>query len=59
MLKTASAEHRQRVAELQAKVTERGLDVFLVSSRENIFYLTGVVCHPLERPLFILVWRDG
>ncbi|MFH1923717.1 MAG: Xaa-Pro peptidase family protein [Planctomycetota bacterium] len=59
MSKIASAEHRQRVAALQAKVTEHGYDVFLVSSRENIFYLTGVVCHPLERPLFVLIWRDG
>ena len=59
MSKIANAEHRQRVARLQAKVTERGLDVFLVSSRENIFYLTGVACHPLERPLFVLIWRDG
>lgn len=59
MSKITNAEHQQRVAKLQAKVTQYGHDVFLVSSRENIFYLTGVVCHPLERPLFVLVWRKG
>ena len=59
MSKITIAEHRHRVAELQAKVAEHGYDVFLVSSRENIFYLTGVVCHPLERPLFVLIRRDG
>ncbi len=59
MSKPITAEHRHRVAELQAKVAEHGYDVFLVSSRENIFYLTGVVCHPLERPLFVLIRCDG
>ena len=59
MSKTPNAEHRQRVAKLQAGVMERALDVFVVSSRESIFYLTGVVCHPLERPLFVFIWPDG
>lgn len=55
---TATAECRQRLATLQTKVREHALDAFVVSSPENIYYLTGAVCHPLERPLLMLVWAD-
>ena len=48
-------EYTTRVAALQRLVAERGLDLFLVSSRDSIFYLTGVSYDPLERPFFILV----
>ncbi|MBN1661276.1 MAG: aminopeptidase P family protein [Anaerolineae bacterium] len=43
---------------LQGAVRARGLDAFLVSAQDSIYYLTGVVYVPLERPFFILVWPD-
>ena len=57
--KIPRAEYQRRLGELQASVAEHELDVLLVSARESIYYLTGVVCEPLERPLFLLVRRSG
>lgn len=57
--KIRSAEFRRRLSDLQASLAEHELDVLLVSARESIYYLTGVVCEPLERPLFLLVRRSG
>ena len=51
----SAGEHRQRLADLQRSVRECGLDVFIVSSFESIFYLTGAGFEPLERPFFLLV----
>ena len=48
-------EHRQRLRALQLRVKERELDMFVVSSFESIFYLTGAGFEPLERPFFLLV----
>jgi Xaa-Pro dipeptidase len=48
-------EHMSRLLKLQGKITEDGLEAFLVSSEESIYYLTGVSYHPLERPFFIVV----
>jgi len=49
------SEYLERMTRLQRKIAERGLDLFLVSSEESIFYLTGIPYKPLERPFFILV----
>jgi Xaa-Pro dipeptidase len=35
------AEFDQRVAAARTKLAERGIDIFIVTSPENIFYLTG------------------
>jgi Xaa-Pro dipeptidase len=51
-------EYVQRMERLQGHVGEQGLDAFLVSAEESIYYLTGVTYVPLERPFFILV-RPG
>ncbi len=51
----ASKEHCQRLQTLQRKIKERGLSLFIVSSFESIFYLTGTGFEPLERPFFLLV----
>jgi Xaa-Pro dipeptidase len=59
MPRMSHAEPKRRWGNLQTKVAENGLDAFLVSARESIYYLTGIVCEPLERPLFLLVRRDG
>jgi Xaa-Pro dipeptidase len=51
-------EYRQRMQKLQERVDAAGLDAFLVTAQESIYYLTGVTYVPLERPFFILV-RPG
>ena len=51
-------EYIERMELLQAKARENELDAFLVSAEESIYYLTGVIYVPLERPFFILV-RPG
>lgn len=42
----------QRLAQLTG---EAGLDAFLVTSRDSIYYLSGASYKPLERPFFIIV----
>lgn len=51
-------EYRQRIESLQAAVKQAGLDVFLVSAFDSIYYLTGAGFEPLERPFFLLVRPD-
>ena len=48
-------EYLDRMACLQQQVAAQGLDAFLVSAEESIYYLTGVSYRPLERPFFIVV----
>ncbi|WP_257459149.1 M24 family metallopeptidase [Archangium lipolyticum] len=52
------SEYLERMERLRQKVAEAGLDAFLVTSEDSIYYLTGVSYRPLERPFFILV-RPG
>ena len=53
------SECQERMTRLQARLPEHELDAFIVSSRDSMFYLTGVVCDPLERPLFLVLRRHG
>jgi len=48
-------EHLQRMQTLQTLVERAGLQAFLVTAQDSIYYLTGVTYVPLERPFFILV----
>lgn len=52
-------EHCERLKDLQRKVRDRDLDMFIVTSFESIFYLTGAGFEPLERPFFLLVDATG
>jgi Xaa-Pro dipeptidase len=54
-----SEENSDRQTRLQQKVAENGLDLFLVSGEDSIYYLTGITYKPLERPFFILVRPAG
>ncbi len=54
----AQQEYLDRMTRLQQQVAAHGLDAFLVSAEESIYYLTGVSYRPLERPFFIVV-RPG
>lgn len=53
MIKTQ--EYLERMKKLQARVRQEGLQAFLVTAQDSIYYLTGVTYVPLERPFFILV----
>lgn len=51
------SEYLERLTRLQNRLGD--LDVFIVTSRESIYYLTGAGFEPLERPFFLLVRRSG
>ena len=51
-------EYRQRRTRLKNEIAKNGLDAYLVSSEESIYYLTGASYKPLERPFFIIVWPE-
>jgi Xaa-Pro aminopeptidase len=52
-------EYHDRMARLQDSVRQRGLQAFLVTAQDSIYYLTGITYVPLERPFFILVRPTG
>lgn len=58
-LEISSREYQERFNHLQQLIAESGLDAFVVSSRDSIFYLTGVVYEPFERPFLIVVRANG
>lgn len=53
------AEFQRRADALAAAVRAAGLDHYVVTTGENIFYLTGATFEPLERPFFLVVAADG
>ena len=55
MLRISSKEYRKRLQSLQAGVAEAGLDLFIVSALDSLYYLTGAGFEPLERPFFLLI----
>ncbi|MEE8326402.1 MAG: Xaa-Pro peptidase family protein [candidate division NC10 bacterium] len=55
MLRITADEYRKRLEALQGSVEDRDLDLFLVTSLDSIYYLTGAGFEPLERPFFLLV----
>ncbi len=59
MLRISVGEYRDRLERLESAVDEVGLDVFLVSSFDSIYYLTGAGFEPLERPFFLAVFPRG
>src|SRR5437879_5372579 len=58
MLRIPPEEYRRRLEHLQVSVQQAGLDLFIVSAFDSIYYLTGAGFEPLERPFFLLV-RPG
>lgn len=55
MLRISDDEYRRRLESLQTSVAEAGLDLFIVSALDSIYYLTGAGFEPLERPFFLLI----
>jgi Xaa-Pro dipeptidase len=58
MLRIQPDEYRQRLDSLQAAVRRAGLDLFIVSAFDSIYYLTGAGFEPLERPFFLFIRPD-
>jgi Xaa-Pro aminopeptidase len=48
-----------RIGRMQDELRRRGLDAYVVSTEENIWYLTNLVYKPEERPFFIVVRASG
>ena len=59
MLRVSTNEYQRRLESLQGNLTAAGLDLFIVSAFDSLFYLTGVGFEPLERPFFLLVGAQG
>src|SRR5271154_6752488 len=59
MIRIAQADYRNRLERLESAVAEAELEVFLVSSFDSIYYLTGAGFEPLERPFFLAVYPRG
>ena len=55
ILRISSDEYQHRLEAVQASVHEAGLDLFIVSAFDSIYYLTGAGFEPLERPFFLLI----
>lgn len=58
-LRIQTEEYRDRLTNLRSSLSAAELDLFVVSSTESIYYLTGAVFEPLERPFFLLVPLHG
>ncbi|MFM9928265.1 Xaa-Pro peptidase family protein [Variovorax sp. H27-G14] len=52
-------EFERRHGATVAAVRAAGVQHFVVTGSENIFYLTGATFEPLERPFFLIVGADG
>src|ERR1700757_1467917 len=55
MPRITNDEYRTRLERLQVEVAKAELDLFLVTSFDSIYYLTGAGFEPLERPFFLIV----
>jgi Xaa-Pro dipeptidase len=59
MLRISQDEYRRRLERLEAAVAEADFEVYLVTSFDSIYYLTGKGFEPLERPFFLAVYPRG
>ncbi|MBU0506503.1 Xaa-Pro peptidase family protein [bacterium] len=53
-----ATEYRDRIDAVRNYLDENGLDAHVVSSEIALQYLTGVDFYPLERPFFMVIFRD-
>jgi len=51
-------EHENRFSALERQIREAGIDAFLITTKDSIYYFTGFRYEPFERPFFIIV-RPG
>lgn len=59
MIRISREEYRDRLVRLEAAVGEADLEIFLATSFDSIYYLTGAGYEPLERPFFLAVYPRG
>jgi Xaa-Pro dipeptidase len=59
MIRISGADRRSRIERLESAVAEAELEVFVVSSSDSIYYLTGASFEALERPFFMAVYPRG
>src|SRR6059036_3273122 len=52
-------EFKRRHDSLTQAIRKVGLDHFVATTTDSIFYLTGATFEPLERPFFLVVGADG
>jgi Xaa-Pro dipeptidase len=52
-------EFKRRHDSLTQAIRKAGLDHFVATTTDSIFYLTGATFEPLERPFFLIVGADG
>jgi Xaa-Pro aminopeptidase len=48
-----------RLDRMKTEMRQNGLDAYIVSTEENIWYLTNLVYKPEERPFFVVVPVEG
>jgi len=51
-------EYIKRIEKIRNRCKENNLDSFLVTSEDNLYYLTGKSCFPFERPFILIIWAD-
>ncbi|MCL2756855.1 MAG: Xaa-Pro peptidase family protein [Coriobacteriia bacterium] len=51
--------YENRLEKLQSIMKREGLDAFVVSTQDGIYYLSGASYRPEERPFFIIVRQEG
>lgn len=54
-----AADFQRRSDALVVALRAAGLDHYVVTTGENIFYFTGATFEPLERPFFLVLGADG
>lgn len=54
-----SSEYISRIKKIAERCRQEDLDAFLVTSGDNLYYLTGKSFMPFERPFILIVHADG
>jgi Xaa-Pro dipeptidase len=52
-------EYSRRHEALVNAIRSEGLNHFVATTTDNIFYLTGATFEPMERPFFLIIGADG
>jgi len=55
----SSSEYLGRIQRIKDLCSAEGLDAFLVTSSDNLYYLTGKSCMPFERPFVLIIRPEG
>jgi Xaa-Pro dipeptidase len=51
--------NQERIQKIQSCMKAEGFDVFIVSTQDSIYYLSGASYIPIERPFLIIVRPEG